>query len=271
MYDILQLNDMLVPELQDIASQQNITNHQKLDKQELIYKILDKQSVMNTTDKNNDGEKPKRKRILKPAAADNVETVPETAAAVVEDKPKPDVKLKKTEPIADKKKPLKKSKDEEEENGNHEKPDMSQQDLRSIAPGLIDLLNDDDDGPQAAEMPMNGGGAVQQKNYPQRRDTAFNIEFDGVILGEGVLEMMPDGYGFLRSSDYNYLSSPDDIYVSPSQIKLFGLKTGDTVYGSVRPPKEGEKYFALLKVETINCFLSRSSIYAWRRIIFLLG
>ena len=73
-----------------------------------------------------------------------------------------------------------------------------------------------------------------------------------MILGEGVLEMMPDGYGFLRSSDYNYLSSPDDIYVSPSQIKLFGLKTGDTVYGSVRPPKEGEKYFALLKVETIN-------------------
>jgi transcription termination factor Rho len=64
--------------------------------------------------------------------------------------------------------------------------------------------------------------------------------------------MMPDGYGFLRSSDYNYLSSPDDVYVSPSQIKLFGLKTGDTVAGSVRPPKEGEKYFALLKVDTIN-------------------
>jgi len=71
-------------------------------------------------------------------------------------------------------------------------------------------------------------------------------------MSEGVLEMMPDGYGFLRSSDYNYLSSPDDVYVSPSQIKLFGLKTGDTVFGAVRPPKEGEKYFALLKVDTIN-------------------
>jgi transcription termination factor Rho len=90
------------------------------------------------------------------------------------------------------------------------------------------------------------------RNYPQRRNDTFNIEFDGVIQAEGVLEMMPDGYGFLRSSDYNYLSSPDDIYVSPSQIKLFGLKTGDTVCGSVRPPKEGEKYFALLKVETLN-------------------
>jgi transcription termination factor Rho len=94
--------------------------------------------------------------------------------------------------------------------------------------------------------------AGAQRTLPLRRESSFNIEFDGVILGEGVLEMMPDGYGFLRSSDYNYLSSPDDVYVSPSQIKLFGLKTGDTVYGAVRPPKEGEKYFALLKVETIN-------------------
>ncbi len=80
----------------------------------------------------------------------------------------------------------------------------------------------------------------------------FNIEFDGIVNSEGVLEMMQDGYGFLRSSDYNYLSSPDDVYVSPSQIKLFGLKTGDTVTGTVRPPKEGEKYFALIKVTTIN-------------------
>jgi transcription termination factor Rho len=78
------------------------------------------------------------------------------------------------------------------------------------------------------------------------------VEVDGVIEGEGVLELMPDGYGFLRSADYNYLTSPDDIYVSPSQIKLFGLKTGDTVIGAIRPPKEGEKYFALLKVSSIN-------------------
>jgi transcription termination factor Rho len=91
-----------------------------------------------------------------------------------------------------------------------------------------------------------------QKFQPKPKEPVFNIEFDGIVMGEGVLEMMPDGYGFLRSSDYNYLSSPDDVYVSPSQIKLFGLKTGDTVKGAVRPPKEGEKYFALVKVETIN-------------------
>ncbi|MFA0961551.1 transcription termination factor Rho [Roseivirga sp. BDSF3-8] len=77
-------------------------------------------------------------------------------------------------------------------------------------------------------------------------------EFDGIITNEGVLEIMQDGYGFLRSGDYNYLASPDDIYVSPSQIKLFGLKTGDNVKGQIRPPKEGEKYFALLRVESVN-------------------
>jgi transcription termination factor Rho len=80
----------------------------------------------------------------------------------------------------------------------------------------------------------------------------FDVELDGIIEGEGVLEMMPDGYGFLRSQDYNYHTSPDDIYISPSQIKFFSLRTGDTVRGSIRPPKEGEKYFALLKVAKIN-------------------
>ncbi len=88
------------------------------------------------------------------------------------------------------------------------------------------------------------------KSGNKYRDPDF--EFDGIIESEGVLEMMPDGYGFLRSSDYNYLSSPDDIYVSQSQIKLFGLKTGDTVLGNVRPPKEGEKYFPLIRVSKIN-------------------
>lgn len=97
----------------------------------------------------------------------------------------------------------------------------------------------------------NGENQNQEVEY---KEPVFNIELDGIIEGEGVLEMMPDGYGFLRSSDYNYLSSPDDIYVSPSQVKLFGLKTGDTVRGAIRPPKEGEKYFALLKVSFINGF-----------------
>ena len=86
----------------------------------------------------------------------------------------------------------------------------------------------------------------------EKRKDEFSFEFEGFISSEGVLEIMPDGYGFLRSSDYNYLNSPDDIYVSQSQIKLFGLKTGDTIHGSIRPPKEGEKYFPLIKVKLIN-------------------
>ncbi|MDE5678103.1 transcription termination factor Rho [Phocaeicola sp.] len=93
---------------------------------------------------------------------------------------------------------------------------------------------------------------VNTPQQPERKQMEKPYEFEGILSGTGVLEIMPDGYGFLRSSDYNYLSSPDDIYVSQSQIKLFGLKTGDVVEGSIRPPKEGEKYFPLVKVEKIN-------------------
>jgi transcription termination factor Rho len=100
------------------------------------------------------------------------------------------------------------------------------------------------------ERDGNRETSVQQQT--KNNQEAINMDFDNVIVNEGVLEIMPDGYGFLRSSDYNYLTSPDDIYVSQSQIKLFGLKTGDTVRGSIRPPKEGEKYFPLVRVEAIN-------------------
>ena len=93
-----------------------------------------------------------------------------------------------------------------------------------------------------------------KNDLPERKEQVREVpyDFDGILVGNGVLEVMPDGYGFLRSSDYNYLSSPDDIYVSQSQIKLFGLKTGDVVIGTIRPPKEGEKYFPLVKVDSIN-------------------
>ena len=98
---------------------------------------------------------------------------------------------------------------------------------------------------------MKEESAVKEVKQPHIRRDAKD-DFLGDVEGEGVLEVMPDGYGFLRSTDYNYLNSPDDIYVSPSQIKLFGLKVGDTVQGMIRPPKEGEKYFPLVKVNRIN-------------------
>jgi transcription termination factor Rho len=240
MYDILQLNDMLVPELLDIAENLKIPGSKKLDKQELIYKILDKQAVMASENKGGE-EKPRKKRIIKTS------TGVSTEEAIVESGDKTPAP-----------KGRKKKEDTPEANQPKSQPsEMPNLDLLSAItiPGIDDYVADPiiEDGDVTAETGSSAAPAAPsaRPQYP-RKEPTFNVEFDGVIQGEGVLEMMPDGYGFLRSSDYNYLSSPDDVYVSPSQIKLFGLKTGDTVDGYVRPPKEGEKYFALLKVDTIN-------------------
>jgi len=249
MYDILQLNDMLVPELLDIAEQLKIPNAKKLSKQDLVYKILDGQAVKASEKKaGSDGEeKHKRKRIIKTstglsteeaivAEPDNDNSMAKTSRV---GGPKPAMK-KEEKPI------LKRGRKKDEANADVPPEEVNIPEEEEI------IATQEPEATPVAEAETAQQESITQKFYPPRRDQAFNIEFDGVILSEGVLEMMPDGYGFLRSSDYNYLSSPDDVYVSPSQIKLFGLKTGDTVYGAVRPPKEGEKYFALLKVDTIN-------------------
>ena len=242
MYDILQLNDMLVPELLDIADGLNIENAKKLDKQGLIYKILDKQAVMSSEQKSGGAAQgPKRKRIVKATTANSTEeAIVEEPIATPESK-RP---AKKTAPAKKEEKPKKAARKKSEEAPKQE------EEVPVVEDQQMELPINDDAPVESVQQPERG--TQINKFYPPRREQTFNIEFDGIILAEGVLEMMPDGYGFLRSSDYMYLSSPDDIYVSSSQIKLFGLKTGDTVNGSVRPPKEGEKYFALLKVETIN-------------------
>jgi transcription termination factor Rho len=282
MYDILQLNDMLVPELVDIAEELKIGNASKSDKQELIYKILDKQALAENAEKQTNSmlEKPKRKRILKSAAPANIAEAEMITAApnpIIEpvysgevEMPLED-KTERSQPKrARKARPIKEEPPAEvpeqdgEEAGNYDDTGIELPSLFRDALSTLDALDAKAAAASAAQMPESqasipqGGANGQQPRQLQTTDrrrekeNVFNIDFDGMVLGEGVLEMMPDGYGFLRSSDYSYLSSPDDVYVSPSQIKLFGLKTGDTVYGAVRPPKEGEKYFALLKVETIN-------------------
>ncbi len=111
-------------------------------------------------------------------------------------------------------------------------------------------IRKEDKRPQQGDRPGKEGFHKKQQHERKANDREY--DFDGIISASGLLEIMPDGYGFLRSSDYNYLNSPDDVYVSQSQIKLFGLKTGDTVQGTIRPPKDGEKYFPLIKVEQIN-------------------
>jgi len=245
MYDILQLNDMIVPELLDIAEQLKIPNAKKMDKQELVYKILDNQAIAGSK-VNNDGKSKQRKRIIKTTTGNSTEE------AIVESndkKPAKKLQVKKAhkDPIEEKSNIKKGRKKEELVDSVGEESTSSDEDNETpVSHTPTEVITPDD------ETTEETNASQASKIYPQRRDQIFNIEFDGVIMSEGVLEMMPDGYGFLRSSDYNYLSSPDDVYVSPSQIKLFGLKTGDTVYGAVRPTKEGEKYFALLKVDTIN-------------------
>jgi transcription termination factor Rho len=263
MYDITQLNDLLVPELHDIAEKFSIPQMKKLGKPELIAAILEKQSDMNT-EKNDaagrDAEKPKRKRIIKTdtAAAPVAETFTEPAAEAPEQaaaaKPAPVKKepvLRSKKPADAERKPFKKEKVEQQPSQDEEELQPITSEQTTIPAAFAQLLQEEDIQQPEVEEPAAQTPPARPQFKP-REQPVFNIEFDGIIQGEGVLEMMPDGYGFLRSSDYNYLSSPDDIYVSPSQIKLFGLKTGDTVLGSVRPPKEGEKYFALLKVTTIN-------------------
>ncbi len=256
MYDILQLNDMLVPELQDIAEQLSLPNAKSMDKQELVYTILDKQAIMSSEHKENGTEKPRRKRIIKATTGNSVEE-----AEVMNDVPvaETSANAEKNETAPAKRrmirKPLKEKEEEQPQQETEEEIAPIEDDDITLPSFASDVLRRLDEK-EAMETPLENLIPPETSSYPRpqqnRRETTFNVEFDGIIQSEGVLEMMPDGYGFLRSSDYNYLSSPDDVYVSPSQIKLFGLKTGDTVYGSVRPPKEGEKYFALLKVETIN-------------------
>ena len=263
MYDILQLNDLLVPELHDIAEKFSIPQMKKLSKPDLVSAILQNQADMNKETSNidfgNDAEKPKRKRIAKTEVPPEpaVETTNETAAPAPLQTAAPKPAPLKREPVLRNKKQADTDKKHHRNEKVEEQP--SQDELQpitneqtTIPAAFAQLLQEEDIQQPEMVMDEKTPQAPVRPQFKPREQPVFNIEFDGIIQGEGVLEMMPDGYGFLRSSDYNYLSSPDDVYVSPSQIKLFGLKTGDTVLGSVRPPKEGEKYFALLKVTTIN-------------------
>ena len=251
-----------MPELYDIAEQLTLKTNKKADKQELIQAILDKQASMSTT-KTDDAEKPKRKRIPKGENVEqqaNTEESSQNEPITATEAPKEPVKkpqvLKAKKTFADKK-PFKKTSnniDDAQPMGDQEDMQPITAEQSTVPPAIAQMLQEEDQvqQPEVDVEEPTGKQFAPRPQFKPKEQPVFNIEFDGIIEGEGVIEMMPDGYGFLRSSDYNYLSSPDDIYVSPSQIKLFGLKTGDTVFGSVRPPKEGEKYFALLKVNTIN-------------------
>jgi transcription termination factor Rho len=256
MYDILQLNDMLVPELRDLAEEIGVTGYKKLTKQDLIYKILDHQAV------NAEGKNGGAKSSSNASKGSNAKTKADVA---VEEAPKEKPQRKRGRP---KKQEAAQSKEEEKNAGNDngssggKDPKGSQESREKKDDKSQESDNNkSDNNKDSRSRNQKNDNNDRQKQRDRRREerekreekrNRFNVEIDGIIEGEGILEMMPDGYGFLRSADYMYLTSPDDIYVSPSQIKLFGLKTGDTVRGAIRPPKEGEKYFALLRVSQIN-------------------
>ena len=270
MYDILQLNDMLVPELKDLAENLGLKGYKRLNKKDLIYKILDHQAVSTKeTETPNPAEKAAAKPQRKQAQRrKKVSTAPKREAVSKKEAPveKAENKEFKEEPEAkpEKKNTRRPSRNEgqrdqnrkrssDDRGRNNTRDDWSRDRDKSIPrdkDNSRDRHKDNYDRKRNGQNPENKNESREKTATPP--PPKFNVDLEGVVEGEGILEMMSDGYGFLRSSDYNYLTSPDDIYVSPSQIKLFGLKTGDTVRGAIRPPKEGEKYFALLKVSKIN-------------------
>jgi transcription termination factor Rho len=227
MYTIDELNMKLLSELKEIAEGMNVKNAKKLTKEELVYKILDHQAANPATSPK---AEPAPERKLRPRRRENVAPVASIVSSAAKELSSDEL-LKSVDLEVDQN--LTKFEDTNETNSISES-------VENVSP---------------QEKPQEESQAnIQQPAQPQQQSRKENNvrDFDGVVSNEGVLEIMQDGYGFLRSSDYNYLASPDDIYVSPSQIKLFGLKVGDTVKGQIRPPKEGEKYFALLKIDSVN-------------------
>jgi transcription termination factor Rho len=218
MHTIEMLNDMLVNELKELAAQLNIAGYEELEKPELINLILEQQAEKPVTRK----RKPRTKKGETPAQ--------ETTEA--------------SESVADL------------------IPESDQSQTETVAPQNTAVANETPAVDSSAEMTDNSTEHTnrdhdyrhkKQERYERMQQQNILLqELESIVSAEGVLEMMPDGYGFLRSSDYNYMASPDDVYVAPAHIKMVGLKTGDTVRGSIRPPKEGEKYFALSKIESVN-------------------
>ncbi len=276
MFDISALKEMKLSELQEIAKATKTIKFNGVKKEALVAQILDFQSANSKQNSKNEpfnssDDKPKRARITadkKPLIQKNEEkTLFSTTEFPREADYFPfgvDTTISKkitnpSEPESVERKVVKFKKSNLEENGainNADSIEASQEtpSESSVQPDMIEnqIISKPQNPNQNPNQNQKNGN--QNPNFKPKKGN-FNhsdFEFDGIIESEGVLEMMPDGYGFLRSSDYNYLASPDDIYLSTSQIRLFGLKTGDTVKGVVRPPKEGEKFFPLVRVLKIN-------------------
>ncbi|MDX2362683.1 MAG: transcription termination factor Rho [Crocinitomicaceae bacterium] len=280
--DKSELDSRKLVELKDLAKAIGIEGAETMKKAELIEKIEGNSPI--STDK------PKRKRARKKVMEEKTEATETPAAEIpVPEAPTPETpapkKADQPDLFTEKKSPMKAAADKkikenaskpenskpEDSKPKDEKPATDQKPSSEQKPATEqkssnDQKSNDDTKSGNDQKPnphknnnnnrnQNNNNNNRKGNQPERRHTKEEEEMYnlvGIVSAEGVLEVMQDGYGFLRSSDYNYLSSPDDIYVSQSQVKLFGIKTGDTVVGTIRPPREGEKFFPLVKVESIN-------------------
>ena len=244
MFDTNELNDKLVSELREIAKNLGIAEADDLRKAQLVGRIVEQEQLIEAARL----QQTTVNTIYAPKGAAPAEA-PEKSRKRIRtiknsNEPRIEVPLDDTNlfDIQDDEPSVDEAEDVTAEINEDDAP-LSQ----AGEDNMKTEENSSEVRPQKFERRVNN-----QTSQSKSQEPAINLDFDNVIVNEGVLEIMPDGYGFLRSSDYNYLTSPDDIYVSQSQIKLFGLKTGDTVRGSIRPPKEGEKYFPLVRVEAIN-------------------
>ncbi|MFS4456106.1 transcription termination factor Rho [Maribacter sp. 2304DJ31-5] len=242
MFEISDLKSKKLPELQEIAKELNVPKFKTLKKLDLVYQILDLQAA-----------NPKVTAAVSPTITP-MEKPQKPKKRVVR-------KVEKEEKTEEKKEQVKVDSNENESKSNdgadNRKPNPRQQPSSNNAVNKKDYQKSHQQNKNQNNRKQNHprNNNQDKSNFDKDLKNRYKepeYEFDSIIASEGVLDIMQDGYGFLRSSDYNYLSSPDDIYVSQSQIRLFGLKTGDTVLGNVRPPKEGEKYFPLIKVNKIN-------------------
>lgn len=265
MYDIKQLSGLKLAELKEIAQNQGLTKYDRLKKQDLIYKILDEQaetlSKKTETPERNTSKRPRRNTPAgenqnKPANKQDNSGNNENKQNQNQNRPP---RRPRNEDGGNKEKDLF-SLPETNEGGN-KKPDNRDVKAEDRKPNQDRNKNNQNQNQnQNQSQHQNNNNKGHRKEHGghhkkhEKKDPALEhgYNFDGLVFNEGVLELMPEGYGFLRSSDYNYLSSPDDVYVSQSQVKMYGLKTGDTVRAMIRPPREGERYFPLIKVEKVN-------------------
>jgi transcription termination factor Rho len=291
MFEISDLKTKKLPELQEIAKGINVPKYRTLKKLDLVYKILDVQAANPEAVQAVQSETPKEKDPVKDAPSVEVSKGEAVEQAPRHPKPQKEKRVHTPRPRRDdvakaaptekkedaegaaKRAPIKRESQGDKRDGDKREarePRKQNNDKNRADKGNDSKSRDTRQNPNQKRDNNNTNTNRNQNNRTANRGKDGNThgnngnkdnrnryrepdyEFEGIIESEGVLDIMQDGYGFLRSSDYNYLSSPDDIYVSQSQIRLFGLKTGDTVLGVIRPPTEGEKYFPLIKVSQIN-------------------